>query len=231
MTFFKTMPRKIKFLEILSRVLVLLFCFLIVTRDFIYCEFGEIYIGGRGITSGFIFFFLGLGLVIWVLSLFSQKRRNLSVKESRSSFLKFLLICLPVSLLLAVLFTIPCGSTKKAKDSRIISAISQSRIIMEEIYNQDENFDYFTCGYKKMVDICREIDKNYGKEDDKEPIIVHDTPNNSQAVCIYSPLNSRDNFWENYWYCADSEGHADFTEISPANPGYCVKGESAVCPH
>lgn len=114
----------------------------------------------------------------------------------------------------------------RPKDSRIISAISTARTEMAYVGRNDGNYDNFTCSYEEMIQVCQEIDVNYGEDNDKEPIIAHDLPVDSHAACIYTPLNIK----KNYWYCADSTGAAGYAQINPGSPGYCIEGKSAICP-
>lgn len=115
---------------------------------------------------------------------------------------------------------------KTPKDPYIISSIAQARTIMSYIKINEGNYDNFTCQQKEMIALCEQIDRCYGRENSKEPVIAHDAPVDSQQTCIYSPLNQKDS----YWYCADSEGYAGYTDIDPGNDGYCVDGVSAKCP-
>lgn len=133
------------------------------------------------------------------------------------------------------------------KDADIIKAIGQSRSVMRSIYYDYNNYQNFTCNNNDMIALCTEIDASYGLKNGAEPIIAHDSANNSQAVCIYSPIEGKPSFirwkgfWYNlwydyrhhnqkYWYCADSTGTMGFTTIDPRKHGYCVEGKSAVCP-
>lgn len=124
------------------------------------------------------------------------------------------------------------GPYEPPKNSLIVHAINQARIVMSEIDRSDSNYDNFDCTHEYMIEWCEEIDGNYGQQDAKEPKIAHDTVENSQAVCIYSPLSIEKGWFrkENFWFCADSRGHAGYTSTDPGGSGYCVEGESAVCP-
>lgn len=136
-----------------------------------------------------------------------------------------ILVFLICGVLINIFFRYQCGVPGKPKEIRIISPIGQARLVMLSLYKETGNYDRFDCNYKSMVYICQEIDSNYGPVDGKQPTIIHDSPADSQATCIYSPLSQKQ-----YWYCADSRGHAGYTSTNPGGPGYCVEGESAVCP-
>lgn len=150
-------------------------------------------------------------------------------KEENLIIITFLTLIIFISIYVTIINLLPHHPNSKAKDSRIIAAINKTVEIMSNIYSRYANFDDFNCKHKDMVWLCWDIDRNggkYGKEDGREPIIVHDTLNNSKSVCIYSPLNMR----RNLWYCADSEGHIGYTSIDPGTKSYCVEGKSATCP-
>lgn len=123
-------------------------------------------------------------------------------------------------------------SRPPVKDYRIAWAIDQARTVILSVYGEEDRYDDFNCKHEDMRALCEGIDTDYGPRDNKEPIIVHDAATNSQAVCIYSPINKEEGWLRKrkFWYCADNEGRAGYTDIDPGTPGYCVEGKSAVCP-
>ena len=142
-----------------------------------------------------------------------------------------------VAILFGVMFFLIQGlswssPSYSARDYHILKNVNQAKIVMIGMNVDEGNYDNFNCDYEDMRTLCKQIDISYGPQNDQEPVIVHDAVNNSQAACIYSPLNKEKGWFKkkNFWYCADSEGHAGFTSIDPGSPGYCVEGESAVCP-
>ena len=116
----------------------------------------------------------------------------------------------------------------KARNRIISSAISQTKLVMDYIYKQDGHYDNFDCTHQDVAHLCAEIDNHKGLKDNREPIIIKNAPINSQEACVYSPTAGR----KEYWICEDSseQWHSGWTNINPANSGYCVEGESAVCP-
>lgn len=236
MSNFKQFPRKIKYLEVISRALLLILPFSIVFVQTCSSEY-EFYVFYKNIIPIVWVFPLLLAIVLEIVSISLQKKSNLLVKQSLRNFLKLLLLMAFISGLTAILLYAPCGSRIKARDARIVADISQARTIMVSVYENNGNYDNFNCEYGDMFVICQDIDRMYEKKpligirdwyakDRKQPIIIHDAPSNSQAVCIYSPLNIK----KNYWYCADSSGRVETTEVNPNSPGYCIEGENAVCP-
>lgn len=117
-----------------------------------------------------------------------------------------------------VLISFP-GATKKAKDSRVISAISQARTVMTYVYANDGSYTNFTETYVDMVPLWTEITNN--DRDATTP----DINQGASGACIYAQLSAKDN----YWYCADSTGVAGFTSTSPAGAGLCA-GVTYICP-
>lgn len=128
-----------------------------------------------------------------------------------------------------VLISFP-SATDKARDSRIISAISQARTIMTYINANDGDYDVLQCTAACVCDntelnnLCKEIDNNnksltFG--------FVRSAASDSTAGCIWADLNATGN--ENY-YCTDSTGIAGYTTTTPTGAGFCVNGTSAVCP-
>jgi len=113
---------------------------------------------------------------------------------------------------------------KKAKDSRIISAISQARTVMVFVYSREDSYNGFSCSYRDMKELCEEVKDN--SPSGGEPIIKQ----SKEGACIYSELNSK----KDYWYCADSNGRAGFidssnSEPAPGDSGFC-DGKTFVCP-
>ena len=120
------------------------------------------------------------------------------------------------------------NATRKARDSRVISAIGQARVIMTYIgANTGDYTDFMTD--PDMDPIWAEIVANDADETGIYP------PNRfggteDQGACIYAKLNAK----ANYWYCADTTGVSG-TVIGVINPGaatYCTGGVagSFVCP-
>ena len=235
---FEQIPKRIKYLEIISAFL--LFCLPI-----------SIIIGNSCYKYEFYVFYVNIMPIIWIIplllaviiksfSILLQKRNNLSIKQSLKNFLKFLIIVGFFSLILSIVLVSPCSYPKRTRDIRIGTSMNQAKIIMESIYKQDNNYDNFNCKTGNMQVVCKEIDmlvdenakplfairkEGIGYANGMEPTIMHDTSSDSQTTCIYSPLNSR----KNYWFCADSTGKIGRTKIDPGGATYCVKG-FAVCP-
>jgi len=117
-----------------------------------------------------------------------------------------------------VLITFP-GATKKAKDARVISAITQARTVAAFIYSEDGNYDNFTCTSSQMVNLCKDINNNA----DSSTTIEYAPSPNSTTTCIYAKLKGGKG--GKMWYCADSNGIAGYCTTDPSGDG-----KSGVCP-
>ena len=140
-----------------------------------------------------------------------------------------LLVVIAIIMILAsvVLVAFP-GATKKAKDSRIVSAISQARTVMVYVYGNDGNYDNYSCTVPadEMPPLCAEVANNHPTKGTNPTIATCTTcdVNSGPAACIYSLLNAK----ASYWYCADSTGKAGFTGTDPSTA--CAGAASAKCP-
>ena len=147
------------------------------------------------------------------------------------TLIELLVVIAIIGILASIVLVAFPGATKKAKDSRIVSGISQARTVMVYVSGNDGHYTNFSCTHDEMITLCHEIDTNYGADDTAEPIIASCLtcgPQSGPAACIYSPLNAKDD----YWYCADSTGVAGFVSTAANNPGgvgYCVAA-TAKCP-
>jgi len=108
------------------------------------------------------------------------------------------------------------NATKKAKDSRVISAIGQARTVMTYIGANDGTYAAFSDTHVDMVTLWAEITNN----DAGVQGIKGGTE--EQGACIYAQLNAK----ATYWYCADTTGVAGFTSIDPSS----ACGTGFACP-
>ncbi len=156
------------------------------------------------------------------------------LKRERAGFLtgftliELLVVIAIIGILASIVLVSFPGATKKAKDSRILSAVSQARTVMVYINANDSDYDGFycttncsSCTESDLMPLCQEITGQGGT-----PNFIKNSASNASAACLYSPLNAK----TSYWYCADSTGKAGFTTINPSGAGFCVANTSAVCP-
>ena len=112
------------------------------------------------------------------------------------------------------------NATRKAKDSRVISAIGQARTVMIYMGANEGTYTSFTSGHADMATLWAEITAN--NSDGAEGIHGGTEP---QGACIWSQLNAK----TNYWYCADSTGVAGFATTNPGAATLC-NGTTFICP-
>ncbi|MFH0739654.1 MAG: FKBP-type peptidyl-prolyl cis-trans isomerase [bacterium] len=115
---------------------------------------------------------------------------------------------------LALLSSFP-SATGRAKESRIISAMSQMRTVAVYIDSDTGSYKDFSCSTQDAVVLCKEIEKHAGVM----PIIF----TNRESYCSFSPLTV-----EGYYYCTDSTGKANISK-NPQIAGYC-DGKTFICP-
>ena len=135
----------------------------------------------------------------------------MKLQRSKGFTLIELLVVIAIIGILAsiVLVSFP-GATKKAKDTRIISAIGQARTVMTYVYANDGDYDAFSCSHTDMVTLCAEVANNHPTKGTNPTTAIYPSSDSSVA-CMYSLLNAK----ADYWYCADTTGRADFITSDP----------------
>jgi len=167
------------------------------------------------ITIIFLILVLPIGLILmWLLATWSKRTKIILT-------LVLLIPIIAIAALFFLLFSKGYYDADRARDSRIVASIGSARTVMVVVRADEQNYDNFNCTRPDIVSVCREIENNGG-----EVTIAKDRQINSQAACMYSPLNAK----SNYWYCIDSQLKAGFTTIDPGSLRYCVDGKTAVCP-
>jgi prepilin-type N-terminal cleavage/methylation domain-containing protein len=141
------------------------------------------------------------------------------------TLIELLVVIAIIGILASIVLVAFPGATKKAKDSRIVSAISQARTVMVNVYGNDGNYDSYSCSLPadEMPVLCLEVANNHPTKG-TSPLIFHLPDPDSTAACIFSLLNAK----ASYWYCADSTGKAGFTTTDPS--GTCNGTSDASCP-
>jgi len=143
------------------------------------------------------------------------------------TLIELLVVIAIIGILASIVLVSFPGAQKKARDSRVVGAISQARTVMTYINANDGNYDAFTETHDDMVNLWAEIVKN--DNDDAAalaPAIVRDAASGSSEACIYAQLSAKDD----WYYCASSDGRAGFTSTPPNGATYCVADTSAECP-
>jgi len=136
------------------------------------------------------------------------------------TLIELLVVIAIIGILASIVLVSFPGATKKAKDSRIISAVAQARTVMTYIYANDASYAAFTCTHADMTTLCAEVAANHPTQGTNPSINA-----GTAAACIYSQLNAK----SSYWYCGDSTGVAGYTTTNPGTATYCT-GTTYVCP-
>lgn len=247
MGFFKQLPRKIKYLKIVSKLLLVLIAVIWAVSVVRYCDVWIVYFFGY--NTYFVIACI-LGVVVLASEIFSfiaQKKAGVLLTKSILKFFGFcfLLFCCAFGAFLLLAPGAGYCSRFRSGDTRVVSAIVQSRTVMAYLNSTEGNYDNFRCDNKDMKPLCEEIDmfssgegdvsmfsirKGIGnfRLDGREPIIAWDAPRYSQRACIYSPLNRKIE-GRQAWYCADSLGYAGVTTTDPSTAG-CSMAGGAKCP-
>lgn len=150
------------------------------------------------------------------------------MKSKGFTLIELLVVIAIIGILASIVLVSFPGAQKKAKDSRIVSAVSQLRTVMVYLQANEGNYDKFYCATDctgcldtDLQSLCDEIKSQGGT-----PTFTRTGASASTAGCIFSPLTQK----TSYWYCADSTGKAGFTTTAPTGAGYCVGTTSGVCP-
>ncbi|MDD5433438.1 MAG: type II secretion system protein, partial [Candidatus Pacebacteria bacterium] len=136
--------------------------------------------------------------------------KGLALSKAKGFTLIELLVVIAIIGILAsiVLVSFPTA-TKKARDSRIVSAVAQARKAMFMVFATQNNFSGFSIVSPwvpaEMQAIVGEVSANGGT-------LMAAIKTDNNALCVYSGLNdSKSGTTFNKWYCADSSGRAGFT--------------------
>lgn len=148
------------------------------------------------------------------------------------TLIELLVVIAIIGILASIVLVSFPGANKKAKDSRVVGAISQARTIMAYVNANDNNYDAFKATHSDMLTIWAEIEANDREGTDAQvPLITHNAADGSGSsrACIYARLSAKDD----WYYCADSDGRAGFTAVNPLTGdlvGKCAGTTDATCP-
>lgn len=150
------------------------------------------------------------------------------------TLIELLVVIAIIGILASVVLVSFPGATKKAKDARVISAISQARTVMVYMQANEGNYNNWhdgctisgtTCTCTNAPDVkllCEEALKNGGTWVMKG-YDGADAGTDKEDACMYSSLNIGG------YYCADSSGVAGRTTTNPATAD-CNGTSNAKCP-
>ena len=148
-------------------------------------------------------------------------------KRKAFTLIELLVVIAIIGILASIVLVSLRGATKKAKDARITSDLTQVRSIAEMIYS-DEN------GYTKLCDGSGALGGGGSNYDTQLSSIDSDVSAQGGSAtcyadadnyCVYSALNATGAGY----YCIDSTGKAGKTTTDPSGTGYC-DGTTYVCP-
>ncbi|MDD5433437.1 MAG: prepilin-type N-terminal cleavage/methylation domain-containing protein [Candidatus Pacebacteria bacterium] len=145
------------------------------------------------------------------------------------TLIELLVVIAIIGILASIVLVSFPTATKKAKDSRIVSALAQTRVLMETLYANQASYAGFavspTPNPSEMGSLGTEVSNNGGTLQ-----VAVQTGN--AAACAYSGLNDgKSGTTFTKWYCVDSAGHAGFTTVSPDADTYCrPTATGGVCP-
>ena len=128
-------------------------------------------------------------------------------KSKGFTLIELLVVIAIIGILASVVLVSFPGASKKAKDSRVISAMSQARTIMTYVQANEGGFTAanFSCAIADMTVLCGDIAKNDLGAAALNFVIVGS--GSTSAACISAPLNAT----ANQFYCADDSGVAGRT--------------------
>ena len=119
------------------------------------------------------------------------------------TLIELLVVIAIIGILASIVLVSFPGATKRAKDSRVMSAIAQARTEMTS-YNANQGT---YVGFAVSSAIGTEVTNNsYGGA----ALVVR---NSALASCMFAPLGEKNGA---SWYCADSTGIAGKTSTNPA---------------
>jgi len=127
------------------------------------------------------------------------------------TLIELLVVIAIIGILASVVLVSFPGATKKAKDARVISAISQSRTVMEYVCASEGCAD-FSLAHADMLSLAAEI-----KANDKGGVVATVVVS-GENVCISAPVNSDA---IGTYYCADRTGLAGYSATACA-AGLCT---------
>ena len=137
-------------------------------------------------------------------------------KVSGFTLIELLVVIAIIAILASVVLVSFPGATRKAKDSRIISAIGQARTVMTYVC-ANEGCANFSCTHTDMQALCADIADNAPNGTTSISAGgINDDPDGDgiDNACISAKLNA---IAQGEYYCADTTGKADYTNTDTCN--------------
>lgn len=155
-------------------------------------------------------------------------------KKKGFTLIELLVVIAIIGILAAIVLVSLTGARKKAKDARVIAAMSQMRTKAELIYNLEGAYNLggtgnngLDCDYDpEMTSLCDDIKANL--DDATESAVSPTFETDADEYCVWSHLNV-DRGGSPDYYCIDSTGKAVQTTTDPSSTGNC-DGVTFTCP-
>jgi len=122
------------------------------------------------------------------------------------TLIELLVVIAIIGILASIVLVSFPGATKRAKDSRVMSAIAQARTEMTS-YNANQGT---YVGFSVSTAIGTEVTNN---SYNSTALVVRSS---AAASCMFAPLNEKGGDADATYYCADSTGIAGKTATNPA---------------
>jgi len=133
------------------------------------------------------------------------------------TLIELLVVIAIIGILSSIVLVALRGARNKARDARIISAMSQVRRVAELVYDGD--YDALSANTDYAL-LTTDITSQGGTA----TLVVRA---GQAAYCAFSTLNQTG---PQQYFCADSTGRALQTATNPGGAGFCVAGVTYVCP-
>jgi len=159
---------------------------------------------------------------------FFSKRRG----EKGFTLIELLVVIAIIGILAGIVLVALGGARTRARDARIISAMSQMRTQAELFQVDNLSYLTFDCGAAgaanpaAMEGVCADVNSQNGSRG--RPTVTVE-PAAGAAYCAWAVLATAGATIDR-WYCIDSTGTAVTTDTNPTGATYCVAATSYVCP-
>lgn len=146
-------------------------------------------------------------------------------KSKGFTLIELLVVIAIIGILASIVLVSFPNATKRARDTRLKTALAQMRTIMVYTYGNYGNYDSFGTSSTDMTALYNDVDKNAYKGDASYFNISRWPNTNSTSACIWVTLNEKNG---SSWFCVDSSGKAGVTIIDPYADNLCGDGNVAV---
>ena len=125
-------------------------------------------------------------------------------KQFGFTLIELLVVIAIIGILASIVLVSFPSATKKAKDSRVKSAVSQARTVMTYYYSNQGSYASFASTNAEMIPLAEEAKKNGYNSSKGEGFIIRNSTSGT-GTCMYVVLNEKDG---TTYYCADYIGRA-----------------------